>query len=81
MEICACSRLEWSKCGHAWHVNFKPAGGPSYRLSLDREFGRHIDSKTEAARIKADILAGRFGQPAARDVMTLRQLADTQLER
>ena len=63
----------------------QPCRGPSYRLSLDRELGRHIDSKTEAAReaarIKVDILAGRFGQPAARDGMTLRQLADTYLER
>ena len=68
-----------------WHLNFKPPGGPSYRLSLDRELGRHLDSKTEAAReaarTKADILAGRFGQPAARNEMTLRQLADTYLER
>ncbi len=84
-KLCRCPRRQWSKCGHAWHLNFKPPGGPSYRLSLDRHLGRHIDSKTEAAReaarIKADILAGRFGQPGARDEMTLRQLADTYLER
>ena len=69
-KLCRCSRRQWSKCGHVWHFNFSPVGGPSYRLSLDRELGRHIDSKTEAAReaarIKVDILAGRFGQPAAR---------------
>ena len=84
-KLCGCARRAWSKCGHAWHLNFKPPGGPSYRLSLDRELGRHLDSKTEAAReaarTKADILAGRFGQPAARNEMTLRQLADTYLER
>ena len=84
-KLCTCPRRQWAKCRHAWHLNFKPPGGPSYRLSLDRHLGRHIDSKTEAAReaaaIKADILAGRFGQPAARDGMTLRQLADTYLER
>lgn len=84
-KLCRCPRRQWAKCRHAWHLNFKPPGGQSYRLSLDRHLGRHLDSKTEAAReaarIKTDILAGRFGQPASRDEMTLRQLADTYLER
>ena len=83
-KICGCPRRQWPKCRHAWHFSFK-WDGRHYRLSLDRHLGRHVDSKTaaetEAAAIKADIKAGRFGQPAARVGMTLQQLADTYLER
>ena len=44
---CRCKRKDWPKCPHGWHLNYKPKGGSQYRLSLDREMGRHIDSKTE----------------------------------
>jgi integrase len=84
-KLCGCPRRQWAKCPHPWHFNFKPRGGSPYRFSLDRHLGRHVDSKTEAdteaAAIKAAILAGQLGQPVARDEMTLRQLADTYLER
>ena len=83
-KICECPRRTWAKCRHPWHFSFKWQG-THYRFSLDRHLGRHVDSKTDAEReatnIKADIRAGRFGQPAARNGMTLRQLADTYLER
>jgi integrase len=61
---CHCKRKIWPKCPHGWHLNFTPRGGQDYRLSLDVELGRHIDSKTEAdaeaTRIKSEILAGTF---------------------
>ena len=83
-KICGCPRRQWPKCRHAWHFSFK-WDGQHYRFSLDRLLKRHVDSKTDAesaaTNIKADIRAGHFGQPAARDEMTLRQLADTYLER
>jgi hypothetical protein len=61
---CRCKRKDWPKCSHSWHLNFKPRGGLPYRLSLDREVGRHIDSKsealTEAERIRQAIRGGTF---------------------
>jgi hypothetical protein len=61
---CGCSRKVWPKCPHAWFLNFKPKDGRHFRLSLDRELGRHVESKTEAqaeaTRIRAAILAGTF---------------------
>jgi integrase len=63
-KTCDCPRSRWPKCPHAWCFNFKPAGGPSYRFSLDVELGRHVETKTEAqaeaTRIRAAILAGTF---------------------
>ena len=61
---CSCKRKDWAKCPHGWHLNYKPKGGPQYRLSLDREAGRHIDSKTEAIEeaehIRISIRNGTF---------------------
>jgi hypothetical protein len=69
-KICGCRPAAWPKCPHTWHINFKPRGGPHYRLSLDVECGRHIDSKTEAEKvattIKAAIVAGTFEKAADR---------------
>jgi integrase len=83
-KVCGCPRRTWAKCLHAWHFAFKWAG-THYRFSLDRHLGKHIDNKTEAEteadRIRIAIKEGRFGQPAPRDEMTVRQLADTYLER
>jgi len=84
-KVCDCPRRQWAKCSHGWHFNFKPRGGPSYRLSLDKHLGQHIDNKTdaetEAEKIRIAIKEGRFGQPAPRQDMTLRQLVDTYIER
>src|SRR5205809_4761988 len=61
---CPCPRRNWAKCPHGWHLNYRPKGGPHYRLSLDRKVGRHIDSKTEAQaeaeRIRTEIRNGTF---------------------
>jgi integrase len=58
----------WPKCPHPWHVNFK-FKGKHHRLSLDKEFGRHIESKTdakaEAERIRAEIRSGGFHEADA----------------
>jgi integrase len=61
---CPCPRRNWAKCPHGWHLNYRLKGGQHYRLSLDREVGRHIDSKTEAQaeaeRIRTEIRSGTF---------------------
>jgi integrase len=60
---CGCPAKAWTKCSHPWHFNFKWAG-VHYRLSLDREAGRRIDSKSEAQaeadRIRTMIRNGAF---------------------
>jgi integrase len=67
-KICGCPRKVWPKCPHAWHFNYKPKAGPSYRLSLDRELREHVGSRseaeTEAARIRVAIDDGTFRRPA-----------------
>ena len=82
---CGCARRVWAKCAHPWHFNFKARGGRAYRFSLDKHFKRHIDSKSEAEDLAADlrkqIRAGTFGQAAPLEGMTLRQLMDLYLER
>lgn len=93
-KVCEHPRRQWSKCEHPWHFNFKPrdparrcptSRDGSYRFSLDRHLGRHIDSKSEAedeaAKIRMSIKAGTFGKPVSNDSMTLQQLTDTYLER
>ena len=49
-----------------------------YRFSLDKHFGRHLATKTEAAlaasELRALMDAGRFGQVTPRAEMTLSQL-------
>jgi len=61
---CGCPQPSWPKCSHSWHFNYKPRNGKHYRVSLDREIGRHIDSKSEAeseaARIRVAIDEGTF---------------------
>lgn len=85
-KLCGCSRKKWSGCRHAWHFNYRARGSStSHRLSLDRHFKRHIDSKTEATRLAAqlrdEIDSGTFGQAAPLEGMTLQQLVDTYSER
>jgi len=80
---CGCPRTKWPKCHHGWHFNFSWKG-VSYRVSLDRECGRHIDSKTEAEReadrLRSDIRNGAYGTPAVRE-LSFRQFADVWRER
>ena len=84
---CGCPRTGWPKCTHGWHFNFRWKG-VSYRLSLDRECGRHIGSKTEAQReaerIRLAIREGRYGdlsRAATLDEMTFSQFATVWEER
>ena len=81
---CGCARKAWPKCAHPWHFNFKARGGPAHRFSLDKHFNRHIDSKSEAEDLAADlrkqIRAGTFGQAAPLEGMTLRQLMEHYVE-
>ena len=81
-KLCDHPRRQWAKCKHGWYLNFKPRGGASYRLSLDRHFDRHIDSRSEAEELAGDlrklIRAGTFGQAApVLDQLTMGQLLDT----
>jgi len=82
---CDCPRRAWPKCSHGWWFNYKPRGGTSYRISLDKHAGKHLDRKAAAedvaAEIRLAILAGTYGQAAPRSEMTLRQLADLYLDR
>jgi integrase len=61
---CGCPPRNWPKCPHGWHLNFKPKGGPHYRISLDKEVGKHLDNKSdalaEAERIRTAIRNGTF---------------------
>src|SRR5687768_16658232 len=86
-KVCGCPHRGWPKCRHGWHVNYKPKGGPSFRLSIDAHVGRHVESKTEAAKIataiKAAIDAGTFktrkqvaADAAARAVQTAAGTSD-----
>jgi integrase len=63
-KVCGCARTKWAKCPHGWHLNFKPKGGPSYRLSLDSYVGRHLKGRTEAQgeaeKIRTLIREGKF---------------------
>ena len=87
---CGCPRKTWTKCPHSWHFNLKVRGGPHYRICLDREVGKHIDSKAEAVKVAADIraaiLAGTFRakpEPAhvAAPPLTFRAFAEVWKER
>ena len=91
-KICGCARRSWAICPHAWHFSFQWAagtkrktGGKHYRFSLDSHFKRHIDSKSEAEDLAADlrkaIKAGTFGKATPKGDMTVRQLADEYEER
>lgn len=71
-KICGCPRRRWPKCPHGWHLNYKPRGGQSYRLSLDiiaRARGDGLPrGKTEAVKLanalRAEMDAGTFRQRA-----------------
>jgi hypothetical protein len=73
-KLCGCPRRAWPKCGHAWHLNFKLRGGPSYRFSLDAHVGRPLKGKTEAEavaeKIRIAIREGTFEHPKDRPATT-----------
>src|SRR5882672_158599 len=75
---CGCPRRNWAKCPHGWHFNFKWRD-VHYRLSLDRETGTAITSKSDAQavadQIRIDIRAGRFRTMTPGSAATLDQLA------
>jgi integrase len=68
-KVCECPRRTWAKCGHSWHFNFKPKGGPAFRFSVDTEAGKHIESKSDAENLAHDwrkeIRNGTFRRRAA----------------
>lgn len=71
---CRCARRDWATCRHGWHLNFKWQGH-NHRVSLDRELGRHVDSKTVALEEAEKIwTAVRDGKAAERAPVTLAQL-------
>jgi integrase len=67
---CECRRKDWPKCRHGWWFNYKWKPGVNgepkhgWRLSLDRECGKHIDSKSDAIKLaeqlRITIRAGTF---------------------
>ena len=82
---CDCPRRTWARCPHSWWTNFKPKGGPAYRISLDKHAGEHVDRKAAAedlaTTIKTAIQKGTYGTTAPLSEMTLTRLVDTYLER
>ena len=80
---CPCPRQRWPKCPHGWHFNFHWKG-VNYWLSLDRECGRRITSKTEAER-EADRLRTAIrkevglpgSQPTSASALTFSQFSKT----
>ena len=78
---CRCKRRDWPKCAHGWHLNFKWQGH-HHRLSLDKELGRHVDSKTVALEEGERIwLAVREGKAEASAPVTLAQLGTIYFEK
>ncbi len=85
---CGCPRARWAKCPHGWHFSFQWRGR-RYRVSLDTETGRHIDSKTEAEeaadRLRQAIRRGTFqpgaDQPQTTGALSFRAFADLWLAR
>jgi integrase len=80
-KICGCPRRRWTECPHSWHLNYKPRGGKAWRLSIDREVGRHVAARDvariEANKIRAAIDAATFRQSSATQptaALTLAQL-------
>jgi hypothetical protein len=78
---CRCKRRDWPNCAHGWHLNFKWQGR-NYRLSLDKELGRHVDSKTAALEEGDKIWrAVREGTAPENAPITLAQLGATYFEK
>jgi integrase len=75
-KLCDCARRNWPKCAHSWYLNFKPRGGKPYRLSLDVEHEKHVETKADAEaladRIRGEIRAGTFVRAADRRKANVR---------
>jgi integrase len=87
-KICGCPRRRWTECPHSWHLNYKPRGGKAWRLSIDREVGRHVAARdvarVEANKIRAAIDAATFRQAAPAQPsagLTLRDVTSRYLAR
>ena len=69
-KFCTCPPRRRAKCPHAWYFDFTPRGGERVRFSLDVEYERHIEGKTEADALAEDIrqkiLDGTFVRAADR---------------
>src|ERR1700738_2696711 len=76
-KICGCRKAEWPRCPHSWHLNFK-FKGEHFRFSLDKELGRHVDSKSEA-RGEADRLRGQIRSRAFRQPQVMVRPDSAQL--
>lgn len=80
---CGCPRRRWGDCAHPWHVNFRWKG-THYRLSLDREAGRQIrsrsDARAELERIRLAVRAGTF-RPAPDESQVRGELTFTQFSK
>ena len=65
-KVCGCTKTRWPRCPHSWHLNFKFKRA-HFRFSLDKELGRHVESKSdarsEADQLRARIRSGTFRQP------------------
>jgi integrase len=69
-KFCTCPPRRRAKCPHAWYFDYTPRGGARVRFSLDIEYERRIESKTEADALGEDIrqqiLDGTFRRAADR---------------
>lgn len=84
---CDCPRREWPRCRHSWHLNFAWRG-THYRLSIDRETRKHIETKADALaaadHLRDAIRAGTFRQQPAPPVeigLTFGDVATKYLKR
>jgi integrase len=78
--VCGCGWRRWPKCSHSWYFSFKPKGLPRQRFSLDSEFGRHVDGKSEAEKLAVDIRssinAGTFERVADKRAREQREAGE-----
>lgn len=71
-KICACSRRQWSRCKHPWHISYKH-GDVHYRGSLKRLLGRDVESR-EDAKAELDKIRTVIRNEQPRDTDELRML-------
>jgi integrase len=70
-KICACSRRQWGRCKHPWHISYK-YGDIHYRASLKRLLGHDIETKDDAkAELDKIRTAIRKERPANTDELRM----------